>query len=295
MFESRDFDDNVVSEGAWAKGQIEFWNNYSWNANVSFNPQTVNNRRTRGGPLTLNRRAYNAYNHFDTDGKAKLFYYLETIADRTEAGSSYLALNPGMEWKPVSSLSVSVGPSLERTIEDAQYVTTVSDPLATATYGNRYVFATLDQHTISAQIRLNWAFTPRMSLQSFIQPLISSGAYHDFKELARPRSYDFLRYGAGGSTFDPATLMADPDGPGPAPAFSVDDSDNHDFNIRTLKGNAVLRWEYLPGSTLFLVWTQNRDASTDVAGFDVSHSFDRLANARSENVYLAKVTYYFNR
>jgi hypothetical protein len=134
-----------------------------------------------------------------------------------------------------------------------------------------------------------------LSLQTFLQPLVSTGDYHDFKEVARPNSYDFLVYGTGGSTFDPNTMMADPDGPGPAPPFSVHDPDNHDFNVRQLLGNSVLRWEYMPGSTLFLVWTQQRDASTGIPSNDFQHSFDQLMSAKANNTFLAKVTYYFTR
>jgi hypothetical protein len=295
LFGSRDYDGDIISAGVWAKGQIEFINNYSWNTSMAFDPQTTNPRRTRGGPLTLNLPSYEWDMYFDTDSKSKLFYFIESDNYFTEAGSKSYSLFPGVEWKPVSSLSLRVGPNIQRMIEDAQYVETVDDPLATSTFGHRYVFATLDQRTISAQIQLNWAFRPNLSLQTFLQPLVSTGDYHDFKEVARPNSYDFLVYGTGGSTFDPNTMMADPDGPGPAPPFSVHDPDNHDFNVRQLLGNSVLRWEYMPGSTLFLVWTQQRDASTDIASNDFQHSFDQLVSAKANNTFLAKVTYYFTR
>src|SRR5258706_7884018 len=252
MFVSRDFDGNMIAEGLWAKGQIEFINKYSWNPSIAFNPQTVNPRRTRGGPLSLNKRGYEWNMYFDTDGKAKLFYFIESDNYFTDAGSKQNYLYPGVEWKPVSSLSLRIGPNIEHVIEDAQYVETVTDPLATETFGHRYVFATLDQKTIGAQIQLNWAFRPNLSLQTFLQPLVSTGDYHDFKELARPKSYDFNTYGQGASTFDPGTMMVDPDGPGPASAFSVQYPSNHDFNLRTIRGNAVLRWEYMPTSTLLL-------------------------------------------
>jgi hypothetical protein len=290
VYQSRDFDDDIVSEGVWGKGQIEFSNNYSWNSSVSYSPQTVNNRRTRGGPLTLNRAAVNPYLYFDTDGKAKQFYFLEVSTSFVESGSKSVVISPGIEWKPVSSLSVNLGPSYERVLEDAQYVTTQSDPAATATFGQRYAFATLDQRTISAQLRLNWAFTPRLSLQTYIQPLISSGDYYGYKELARPRSYDFARFDPAGITSIASGDSLDLDGAGALAPIK-----NPDFNIRSLRGNSVLRWEYMPGSTLYLVWTQDRSDNGRTSEFDPSSSFDRLVNARANNIFLAKVTYYFNR
>ena len=290
VFQSRDFDDNIVSEGVWAKGQIEFPNNYSWNTNLSHDPGTVNNRRTRGGPLTLNRPSTGGYMYFDTDGKAKRFYSFEISTEFSESGSKYYSISPGIELKPVSSMSLRIAPSFERVLEDAQYVGAQSDPLMAATFGRRYVFATLDQKTISAQIRLNWAFTPRLSLQTYIQPLISAGDYYGYKELARPRSYDFVPYDPGGITTIAGGDSLDLDGAGALAPIA-----NPDFNIRSLRGNSVLRWEYMPGSTLYLVWTQDRSDDGRTGEFDPSRSFDRLVNARANNIFLAKVTYYFNR
>ena len=290
VFQSRDFDNDIVSEGVWAKGQIEFPNNYSWNSNLSYNPETVNNRRTRGGPLTLNRPAVGWYMYFDTDGKAKRFYFLEISTSFSESGSKYYSISPGIELKPASSLSVNIAPAFERVLEDAQYVQAQSDPLATATFGQRYSFATLDQQTVSAQIRLNWAFTPRLSLQTYIQPLIATGDYYGYKELARPRSYEFTPYDPAGITSIAGGDSLDLDGAG-----ALQPIRNPDFNIRSLRGNSVLRWEYMPGSTLYLVWTQDRSDNEGTSAFDLSRSFDRLVNARANNIFLAKVTYYFNR
>lgn len=166
------------------------------------------------------------------------------------------------------------------------------DPLATATFGRRYVFARLDQRTFVAGLRLNWTFTPRLSLQLYAQPLVSSGDYSGFGELARPASYDFHRYAEGASTFHEATHQADPDGPGPAPAIDVG---NPDFGFRSLRGNAVLRWEFGPRSTLYCVWTQSRQDEEDVGRFELRRSIGRLASARADNIFLVKLAYGWNR
>ena len=292
IFQSRDFDNNVVSEGIWAHHEIEFINNYSWNSAWAYNPQTISNRRTRGGPLTLTKPGYQANMYLDTDGKKRWFYFGEVDTYFREDGSKFYGFYPGVEWKPVSSLSLRVGPKYERNLEQAQYVTTVADPLATWTYGNRYILATLDQTTVGAELRANWALSPRLSLQAYVQPLVSTGDYYGFKEVARPRSFDFNHYGQNGSTINESTGDIDPDGPGPAPAFNIG---NPDFTDRTLVGNAVMRWEYMPGSTLFVVWTHHRELDDGVGAFDFSRSFDQLGRAQSSNVFLAKLSYYFSR
>ena len=148
---------------------------------------------------------------------------------------------------------------------------------------------------------MNWAFTPRLSLELYAQPLVSAGKYADFKELARPKSYDFTHYLENGGTYDPATGTIDPDGPGgPAPPFTISNVDwgfdgHPDFNYMSLRGNAVLRWEYRPGSTFYLVWTQTRDDLVEHAGdFELGPSFDQLSTTEAHNIFLAKATYYFN-
>ena len=217
-----------------------------------------------------------------------LFYFVDAYSYTQESGSYNWNVNPGVEWKPVSNVTLRVGPSLERVSEDAQFVGSTDDAGATQTFGRRYVFARLRQTTVSAQIRLNCAFTPTMSLQLFAQPLISSGAYSDFKQLRRSRSYQFDPLGTGVPTFDPVADRVDLDGAG------GDDPFNPDFNFKSLRGNAVFRWEYLPGSALFLVWTQERTDEEDTGNFEFGPSSRRLLDARADNIFLAKLSYYFN-
>lgn len=230
--------------------------------------------------------------YFDTDGKSKRFYFFDVGIDGDVEGSHTAWFNPGIELKPISNLTLRVGPNLTWVHDDAQYVDTIDDPTATATYGQRYVFAELDQTTVAASLRLNWSLTPTLSLQTYIQPLVSTGEYTAYKELARARSYEFNVYGRNGSTIVAGTGEIDPDGPsGSAAPFTIDDPN---FNFKSLRGNAVLRWEYSPGSTLFLVWTQERVDDVGPGQFNFDRDYRRLFDAHPNNIFLAKVSYYFN-
>ena len=292
LFASYDFQGNPLWGGVFLEGNTEFSNNYSWNYRASFNPQTVSRSRTRGGPLMLNKPGYEIGTYWDTDGKSKLFYFIEAgTYFQPEAGSWNGSFYPGIEWKPVSNVYLRLGPGIERSTEDAQYVGTWGDPTATGTYGNRYVFGVLDQTQISGNIRFNVSFTPNVSLQLFMQPLIARGDYHGFKALSRQRSYDFLEFGEDGSTYNEAGGIgtADPDGSGPAAPIEIE---NPDFNFKSLRGNAVFRWEYRPGSTLFLVWTQNRVDEEVLGDLQFNRSVRRLFDRQPEDIFLAKVTYY---
>jgi len=269
LFATFDHDGNRQQAGVWAKGFTEFQNNHSWEYGSSYNPGNMSNRRTRGGPLMATNPGYEVWTYYDTDGKSKFFWFVNTgVYTQPAEKSNVFWFNPGFELKPVSNIFVRFEPGYERVAENAQYITVIEDPAATETYGSRYVFARLDQRTFSAGIRLNWAFSPNKSLQFYGQPLVSIGEYTDYKHLARGATYDF----------------------NPEPI--ADGSD--DFNFKSLRANAIFRWEYRPGSTLFLVWNHNRVNDELPSGsYPIGPSVDQLWNTPSDNTFMAKLTYYF--
>jgi hypothetical protein len=287
LFGSANVDGDIVAAGVWTRAFWWFTNNWTLNPSFAYNPQTVNPRRSRGGPLMLNAPGYELYLSGDTDGSRKRYYSI-SYDQYIQTGENSFSYNiqPFVTFKPRSNLRLDVGPSYTSARDGAFYVSTVTDPTATATYGKRYVFARLDQTTFAANIRVNWSFTARMSLQFYGQPLIATGRYSDFRELAKPRSLDFIGQGAGAWTYDPTTRVFDEDGAGPA-AGEV-----KDFNSKSLRGNAVFRWEFRPGSAFYLVWTQQRSDDQSIPDFNFGTSWSRMMSADAQNIFLAKVTYY---
>jgi hypothetical protein len=144
--------------------------------------------------------------------------------------------------------------------------------------------------------RLNLILSPRMSLQMYVQPLLSVGRYASFKEAARPRTYSFLKYGidAGTIQHDPAsnTYTVDPGGGAGAAPFSFG---NPDFNFKSLRVNTVFRWEFKPGSTLYLVWTQQREDYARPGQFALGSDLASLLGAPGDHVLMAKISYWFSR
>jgi len=291
FFGSTDYDGNRIWSGVWGQTIVELLNYYELGGNFAFNPKNLNNRRTRGGPLTDNPPGVEANFFATSDSRKSLVLGLQG-GGYWARHVAYRYTSADLEWKPAAKVSLTLSPSLEWNVQDAQWVGDFEDRLAQATFGKRYVFAELDQITVSSSLRLNWTFTPKLSLQLYAQPLISYGRYDGYKELARPRSYAFNVYGAGASTFDPESLIADPDGEGPAPPIQLEDLN---FNVASLRGTAVLRWEYLPGSTFYLVWTQQRSDSTDDPDFRFRTSLDQLRAAPMENIFVVKLTYWLSR
>ena len=275
--------------GGEARGQLlGYWSGeLQWQYTFS----GYDDRLTRGGPLT--RKPAEAYTllAIESDERKPLTAQAEAGLAGDDAGGSRYWLELGVELRPAPAWSLSLGPELERATSPAQYVTSVADPLVARTYGRRYLFADLDQITVSLDTRLNVTFSPALTLELWLQPLIGSGAFDRVKELRQPRTFSFIEYGreAGTVTRAGRELVIDPDGNGPAASFTVDDED---FNTRSLRGNAVLRWEWRPGSTLFLVWQQVRESEEWRDDLALRHSARALLNAPAANVFQVKLTYW---
>ncbi|HJZ12809.1 MAG TPA: DUF5916 domain-containing protein, partial [Acidobacteriota bacterium] len=290
-FRSWDYDWNTVWSGMYHYGYVEFPNYYTLDYSIAWNPEnTFNNTRTRGGPQTLNLHGFETNLFVRTDRKKK--WVFGGGENSYESGnSSSRSVNAEVEWKPVANVSLKFTPQFERFSTPAFWINNYDDPLATHTFQKRYVFGELHQDTFSASFRVNWTFTPRLSLQFYGQPLISAGDYSEFKELAAARTYDFNIFPQEFISLSNGTYTIDPDGAGPANSFSFA---NPDFNFKSLRGNAVLRWEYRPGATVFFVWTQTRSDYENLGEFQFDRSISRLWKADSDNIFLVKFTYYWN-
>jgi hypothetical protein len=273
-----------------------------FNASVGRRFSTWNDRLTRGGPLTREPSGFSGNVGFSTDRRGARQYRAGVrAADYGEGGWSRGA-NAGVLFRFLENYQVDVGVNVTQDRIAAQYVTTVPDPLADGTFGNRYVFAPLDQTTVGVETRLSMTFSPRLTFELYAQPFMSSGNYRGLMELAAPRSFRFLRYDEDVGTVSPGEdggYNVDPQGDGTG-TFQVEDLD---FNIRSLLGNAVLRWEWRSGSTLFLVWQQARsqtlapgsaNAVDRLGDFDLERDGRALFRLKPDNVFMFKVAYWLN-
>jgi hypothetical protein len=191
-------------------------------------------------------------------------------------GGHSWTVGPSISFRSSTRTSASIAPTLARNAPAWQFVTRQSvdgEP--------RYVGARLSQTTAAITARVNHAFTPTLSLQFYAQPFVSGGRYHEFREVADSKA----------SAFDARYR--------PIPASRR--GSNPDFNVKQLRSNAVLRWEYGPGSTFFLVWSQGRQDSVEDGSFALRRDFGRLLGfdrelaAPATNVLLLKVSYWLDR
>ncbi|HYL28525.1 MAG TPA: DUF5916 domain-containing protein [Gemmatimonadales bacterium] len=290
-FRTWDFGGDLTGVGYFAMGMFDLHNFSHWQWSVEYDPQSLNARRTRGGPLTVNPPGVDWSMTFTSDPRRRWIAGISLQGDEFARDRQHSwSIAPTLEWHPSSRALVQVGPRLDKLHTTAQYVDTFDDPAATATFGHRYLFAELQEMQLSASVRLNWIFNPRLSLEIYAQPLLSSGRYRNYKELARPSSYEFLATGpARTAPGDTTRLVVTPATAG----LTQLEFDNPDFSLASLRGNAVLRWEYRPGSTIFLVWTQNRSDTITDGEFRVGSGLERLFSAAANNVFLVKVSYWW--
>ncbi len=299
---------NYAGDRVWAEVNtsfnLQFLNYWSLGGRAGYNPEHDDDRLTRGGPMARTPRRLSGDVNVRSDSRrnttARFSYRWATENDDSwdRSVSFDLTLNPNDRWR------IQLGPSYNRRHASAQYVTSVADVLADQTFGRRYIFGGLNQTTASLRTTVNVTFTPLLSLQLYVEPFVSTGNYRELKELERPGTNNFLGYGTeiGTISQDPGGSYAvDPDGAGPAAEFNVSD---RDFSYRSLIGNAVLRWEWRPGSTLFLVWQQSRisalqgdgPSGTDpwIGGFDLNRDVGDIFSTPADNIFVLKVNYWLN-
>jgi hypothetical protein len=282
---------------------IQLLNYWGAGVRLAYNPRNADDRLTRGGPIAATPRRWSGTANINTDTRRDFNARLQYDWARNEAGGWQHDVGLNLVGSPTDQLRIQLSPSLSRRFETAQYVTTVDDALAVETYGRRYLFADLDQTTLSLETRVDVTLSPSMSLQLYLEPFMSAGDYRGVKQFARRRAFEFLEFGEdiGTLTQDADGYTADPDGGAPQAPFTVP---NRDFSYRSLLGNAVLRWEWRQGSTLYLVWQQRRiDSLTNrgpdgdrpwVGSFDLGRDAADMFGAAADNIFAIKVNYWLN-
>lgn len=265
-----------------------FWN-FEWNTIVK--PQRYDDRLARGGPAMLQPASRSMELDLSTDQRRVYSFEVSTDYYDDDAGGKGQEYDVSFTIRPSPALRVSFSPEYEAKKFATQYITQADDPAAQGTFGRRYVFGALDYNELSLETRVDWTFSPNLSLQMFVQPLVATGAYVDFRSLRRPRSMEYDRFSEADGTLvrDDGGYTAFP-APGSAVAFR-----DPDFHERALLGNAVVRWEYRPGSALFFVWQQRRSGEGPPGSFDLGRDISGVFRTAPENVFAIKATYWIGR
>ncbi len=306
------------SSGAWGRAHVggsvssqanlEFHNFWRLESNLTWRPELSDRSGTRGGPLMLNPRSIEGRLSLQTDRRKALSLRPGINLERGAQGvGSEASMSLGVAWRPSARVELDVEPRYQRSTIGAQYVATTTALAYAPTFGSRYLFGEVERRELSFQTRLSAAFSPTLSFQLFAQPLLSSGDYSNYKQLVAPLSFDFDVFEEGrlgivsGPTAGPRCINGrtcrtddgrryiDLDANGVVDV----DIEEQDFNVRSLIGNAVLRWEYRPGSTVFLVWQRRQRSEMILGDFSARRDLAELWKAPTDNTFLLKFSYWF--
>ena len=254
----------------WTGGRFKnYWGYDLWVGRIleAFNDSDVR----RGGTLIKQPAGWWIYTELSTDNRKMVQLQLNPVFAWNDDRRSYdYDVDLSLRIRPTSNIELRIGPSYSYQVKDAQWVEMVEEQINGQTQ-KHYVYGELTSRTLDFTTRANISFTPTLSLQFYVQPFITIGDYTDFKELVEPKSYQFKPYPL---------------------------NESRDFHRRSLRGNTVLRWEFRPGSTLFLVWSQSREvdlARVGEADLDF-RPFHRLRSSFTDdgsNIFLIKCRYWF--
>jgi hypothetical protein len=240
----------------------------NWSAGAGGNAESsgIDDRATRGGPAIRSKSGGNFWYYVESDSRKVVNGGFEGYVYRDQTANVTWGLSPTVKWRPTSFLSLTGGVQFDRSDDDAQWVENVE-----TTDRTHYVFGRIHQTTVGLTARVNYTVTPTLSMQLYAQPFVSAGAYSSFREVVKPRAATF------GEQFAPYAYDGTPD-----------------FNYRSFRMTNVLRWEYKPGSALYVVWQQMREDSVTTGAFRFRRDMDDLFGLPATNVLLVKFSYWLN-
>jgi hypothetical protein len=259
-----------------------FWGGYM---GVGYNATSLFVGLLRGGPAFLMDAGFNGWGGLNSDSRKPLQLNLNVNwSVRPESDAWSIWVGPNVSWRPSGRTSLSVGPSFNRSVDDNQWI-------RRATHGGftSYVFARMNQGTFGLSGRVDHAFTPDLTLQLYAQPFISSGSYGGFKRVTDPRAPSYA------DRFQPVQTTRSSNGSYTAQLEGESVAlGNPDFDFRQFRSNAVVRWEYRPGSALYVVWAQGRTFSGENGDFALGPNLRGLFSVHPENVFMVKASYWIS-
>jgi hypothetical protein len=268
-----------------------FKNNWNYSAGITRENERISTSELRGGPSMKMPGDINFNADLNTDSRRRISggfggsgVHWDDDAGKSSNVYAYVA------WRPTNAIRLEFNPEYSKYQPELQYMETTD-----ASGTPAYVYGDLDQETVDFSVRLDYSLTPRLTVQFYGAPFISAGTYTDFKRITAPRADSFedrfVRLG-NAATQDPGSgnWNVDEDGNGTTDySFS-----NQDFNVRDFNSNLVVRWEYSPGSSIYLVWQQQRSDFLPNGTFDARDDMNALFDVHPHDIFLIKINRWFD-
>ncbi|HLP17183.1 MAG TPA: DUF5916 domain-containing protein [Bacteroidota bacterium] len=285
QFNNWDFGMHHISSGGSASLYLEFLNQWAMSTSVSYTSQTLDEHILRGGDAMLIPASWSHSLYARTDYAKRIFFDISTNVSLSDHQSArYYSVSPGMSVMPINTLKISIGVNYASNMDKMQYVDT-----KLAGNEKRYILAKNDQQTLGATFRIDYNITPELSLQYYGSPFSSAGKYSEFNYVTDPRAGEYSK----------RTTSLHPVLNGGEYEVSEKTSSqidykfaNPDFNFTQFHSNLVLRWEYLPGSQLYLVWSNERTSYLRPSRSSIGDMVANLKDVYPNSIFLIKFSYW---
>ncbi|HMB69029.1 MAG TPA: DUF5916 domain-containing protein [bacterium] len=266
-----------------------FRNNWNYNGSITRQNERVSAHELRGGPSMKLPGDVSMNGEINSDWRRDVSGGFGGSYTRTDDGAgSSRSTWTWLSWRPTDAIRTEVSPSYSHREPDFQFVDTVDRNGEPA-----YVYGALDQKTFDLSFRMDYTVRPGLTVQYYGAPFVSAGTYGSFKRVTEPRAGEIEdRFiGLDDSADDTGdSYSVDEDGDGLEDyAFG-----NPDFNVRDFHSNLVVRWEYSPGSNIFLVWSQSRFGFSRDGRFNLNDDVDALFDVHPHDVFLIKINRWFS-
>ncbi|MBM3435172.1 MAG: carbohydrate binding family 9 domain-containing protein [Bacteroidetes bacterium] len=284
-----DFSGTRIYLGGNINGHAQFKNYWSVGCGINRAAGNLNRSELRGGPAIRFPGDWNTWLSINSDNRKKLVISASIFDNWGDLDhSQMLEASVGLTYRPLDILSLTLEPGYSNRRRNLQYVETRS-----LNNENRYLIATLNSETFSTNLRIDFSITPDLTVQFWGQPFLFAGNYSSFKRITNPVADNYndrfhifseseILYRADADSYD---FDEDSDGNWD---YSIE---NPNFNFFEFRSNLVVRWEYIPGSTLYLVWSQGRSDSNELGIFDFDKNFNDLWTVVAHNVFLIKASF----
>jgi hypothetical protein len=243
----------------------QFKNYWGFESGGNHHFEGIDDLDTRGGPPIVTPSEWNQYFFVSSDSRKTWRFNFGSDINNDEVGGWSVRLGPGLNLKPSGRLQLSINTNYTTGLDDAQWIQNID---ATGDGVVDYVYGRLERDVIDVTVRSTLAVHRDLTVQMFLQPFVAVGHYTDIRRLAQPRSYEF----------DPVTI-----------------EENPDFNTKSLRGNIVLRWEYVRGSTLYVAWNLTTSDPSRPGLFQPWRDLSDAFRADGSRAFMVKMTYWLSR
>ena len=286
QFNNFNFGIDHLSSGGGLSIYLEFLNKWAINTSINYTEQSLDTRLLRGGFAMLIPANWTNNFYVRTDPSEKIFFDLATnISLSDHQSKKYYSIAPGTSILLSNTLKLSLSANYSSNIDELQYVYTVDNE-------NKYILGKINQHTLGFTFRIDYNITPELSIQYYGSPFASVGKYSEFKDVTNPKAdnysdrFSLLNVVPSGEEYVVEENTSDRT----TPVYFH----NPDFSFSQFRSNLVLRWEYLPGSQVYLVWSNERTYFENPSGNSVNKAISLLKDVYPASIFLIKFNYWFN-